>query len=118
MWLSVEKWIARYHAYQARSHYKRQRYALCLHYLHTLMNWDRQFLNNPMYAGYMAICHYQLKHWDNITEEVETALFLLRRHVDDNKDALILWQDLKSHLADLRYVQPNNLGLKKAGGLN
>jgi len=49
---------------------------------------------------------------------VETALFLLRRHIDDNKDALILWQDLKSHLADLRYVQPNNLGLKKAGALH
>jgi hypothetical protein len=70
-----------------------------------------------MYAGYRAICHYQLKHWDNITEEVESALFLLRRYTDDDKEALILWQDLKSHLADLRYVQPNNLSLKKASSL-
>ncbi len=117
MWLAVEKWIARFYAYQARSHYKRQRYALCLHYLKSLSNWDTHFLNNPMYAGYQAICHYQLKHWDNITEEVETALFLLRRHIDDSKDALVLWQDLKSHLADLRYVQPKSHSLKKAGGI-
>lgn len=117
MLFTVEKWIARYYAYQARSHYKRQRYALCLHYLNALSRWDTQFLNNPMYAGYMAICHYQLKHWDSITEEVESALFLLRRHIDDSKDALLLWEDLKSHLADLRYVQPKNVTLQKAGGI-
>ena len=70
-----------------------------------------------MYAGYMAICHYQLKYWDNITSEVESALFLLRRYIDDDKEALILWQDLKSHLADLRYVNSSGTALKKAGGL-
>lgn len=117
MWLLVEKWIARYHAYQARSHYKQQRYALCLYYLQALSNWDHQFQNNPMYAGYMAICHYQLKHWDNITEEVERALFLLRRYTNTDKEALLLWQDLKSHLADLRYAQTSQPKIQKAGGL-
>ncbi|GAA6134392.1 hypothetical protein NBRC116188_11810 [Oceaniserpentilla sp. 4NH20-0058] len=117
MWLGLDKWFAGYYAYQARSHYKGHRYGLCLHYLNALSQWDEHFLNNPMYAGYMAICHYELKHWDNIITEVETALFLLRRHVDDNSDAQYLWQDLKNHLTDLRNVKPQNMPFKQVGGI-
>ena len=117
MWLGIEKWIEAYYGFQARSHYKRHRYALCLHYLHSLSQWDEEFVDNPMYAGYMAICHYELKHWENIITEVETALFLLRRHVDESADAQSLWQDLKNHLTDLRHIKPQDMPFKQAGGL-
>lgn len=117
MRLGIDKWIAGYYAYQARSQYKRHRYSLCLHYMHALSRWDDDFLSKPMFAGYMAICHYELKHWDNIITEVESALFLLRRHANENAEAEYLWQDLKKHLTDLRYVKSNNVPLKKAGGI-
>lgn len=116
MWLKISQWIARYHAYQARSHFKRQRYALALHYLQNLNSWDEEYAQRPVYAGYLAMCHYQLKYWENLAEEVERALFLLRRHIKTDKEALLIWQELKSHLADLRYIDHSGSGLKRASG--
>jgi len=118
MWHKVQQWIARYHAYQARQHFKRQRYALALHYLTNLQRWDEDCAKQPVYAGYLAMCHFQLKYWDNLAEEVERALFLLRRHIKTDKEALLIWQELKSHLADLRYIDHSNSGFKKASGLH
>jgi len=117
MWLGLDKWIAGYYAFQARSHYKRHRYTLCHRYLRLLSQWDEHFLSNPMYAGYMAICNYELKNWDNIITEVETALFLLRRHANESPDAQNLWQDLKNHLTDLRHVKSQSMPIRQAGGI-
>ena len=109
MWFAVKKWVGKYYAYQARQHYKRQRFGLCLYYLDHLDQWDDRYLKQPMFVGYQAMCHYQLKHWDHLTQEIERALFMLRRHINHSKEALVLWQELKSHLADLRYIdQPNH----------
>lgn len=116
MWRMLQKWMARYHARQARIHFKRHRYALCLHYLNNMDYWDCESMEKPLYAGYLAMCHYQLKYWDHLTEEVERALFLLRRHIKTNREALVLWQELKSHLADLRYIDQSNSLYKKASG--
>jgi hypothetical protein len=63
------------------------------------------------------MCHYQLKYWDSLTAEVERALFLLRRHTQNDKEALMLWQELKSHLADLRYIDQSKDNIKHASGL-
>lgn len=117
MWSAVKQWVAKYYAYQARQHYKRQRFGLCLHYLSNLDHWDDRYLKQPIFAGYLAMCHYQLKHWDNLTQEVERALFLLRRHINHSKEALVLWQELKSHLADLRYIDHSIQPTKKASTL-
>lgn len=117
MFSYIQKWIARYYAYKAKSHFKRKRFALCLHYLQGLEFWDIDYQNKPIYAGYLAMCHYELKYWDCLTEEVERALFLLRRHTQNDKEALALWRDLKSHLADLRYIDQNSTKVKHASGL-
>jgi hypothetical protein len=117
MFLHIQKWMSRYNAYQAKRHFKQQRYALCLSYLESLEYWDAKFSSNPLYAGYLAMCHYQLKYWDNLTEEVERALFLLRRHTQNNKEAMVLWQELKSHLADLRYINHSQSLIKRASSL-
>lgn len=117
MFLRIQNWIARYYAYQAKKNFKQHRYALCLHHLQNLEYWDAHFSQNPIYAGYLAMCHYQLKYWDSLTEEVERALFLLRRHTQSDKEALLLWQELKSHLADLRYINNGNAKVKRASGL-
>lgn len=113
----LRNWIARYYAYQARQHYKRQRYGLCLHYLNGLKKIQPSFLTRPMMAGYLAMCHFQLKQWDHLTSEVERALFLLRRHIQSNPEALLLWQELKSHLADLQYLDGNHHGVKRTGSV-
>lgn len=113
MWSTVKQLIARYNAHKARVNFRRQRYGLCLHYLEHLRYWDERYLEQPTFAGYLALCHYQLKHWDNLTEEVERALFLLRRHTKTSTEALILWQELKSHLVDLRYIDQRPTALKK-----
>jgi hypothetical protein len=117
MFTQVQKWIARYYAYQARRHFRCQRYALCLYYLQGFEYWEAEYPSNPFYAGYLAICHYQLKYWDSLTEEVERALFLLRRHTQGNKEAMGLSEDLKSHLSDLRYIDQNNAKIKRASNL-
>ena len=117
MFTKLQEWIAQYYAYKAKAHFKRQRYALCLHYLQNLEYWDAHYSDKPIYAGYLAMCHYQLKYWDSLTEEVERALFLLRRHTQNDKEALLLWQELKSHLADLRYIDQSKGKMKQASGL-
>jgi hypothetical protein len=116
MWQKIKQWIARYHAHQARYHFKRHRYALALHYLQSLEKWDSEQAKQPVFVGYLAMCHYQLKYWENLAEEVERALFVLRRHIKTDKEALLIWQDLKSHLADLRYIDNSNSGYKQASG--
>lgn len=109
--------MSNYHAYQAKRHFKQQRYALCLSYLQNLEDLDASISNNPFYAGYLAMCHYQLKYWDNLTGEVERALFLLRRHTQSNEEALVLWQELKSHLTDLRYIDRSTSPIKQASSV-
>ena len=113
MWPSLKNCITTYHAYFARSHYQRRHYALCLGHLKGLQKWHTNFNQTPIYAGYLAMCHYQLKDWNHLTEEVERALFLLRRHTKHDKDALILWEELKSHLADLRFIDQSHVDHKK-----
>ena len=113
MWLHLKHLIAKYHAHLVRSHYRHHRYALCLTHLQSLQKWQPDFAQKPLYAGYLAMCHYQLKDWDHLTEEVERALFLLRRHIKHNKDAFLLWEELKSHLADLRFIDQSHSDKRK-----
>lgn len=117
MFSYIQKWMSNYQAYQAKRHFKQQRYALCLRYLQGLEDWDSSITNKPLHAGYLAMCHYQLNYWDNLTEEVERALFLLRRHTQNDNEALILWQELKSHLADLRYIDHSTSPIKQASSV-
>ncbi len=114
MWLRIKHVIANYHARCAKRHYRAQRFALCLHYLQNLEKWDEAYSKQPMYAGYLAMCHFQLKDWHHLSEQVERALFLLRRHIQTDKEALLLWQELKSHLADLRYIDQGKPKVSKA----
>jgi len=113
MWFRFRHWIKSYHAHMAKRHYQRKHFALCLHHLMRLKKWDSASLQQPIFAGYLAMCHYQLKDWSHLTEEVERALFLLRRHVQGNNEALVLWEELKSHLADLRFLDRSQLDVKK-----
>ncbi len=113
MWFRLSHWVKRYHARLAKHHYQGKHYALCLHHLMALKKWDPACYQQPIFAGYLAMCHYQLKDWRHLTEEVECALFLLRRHVQGNNEALVLWEELKSHLSDLRFLDQSQLDEKK-----
>lgn len=113
MWFRFRHWIKSYHAHMAKRHYRHKHFSLCLHHLKALKKWDIATLQQPIFAGYLAMCHYQLKDWSHLTEEVERALFLLRRHVPGNDEAHALWQELKSHLADLRALDSSQQDTKK-----
>ncbi len=114
MWLRVKRMIASYHARCAKHHYRTQHFSLCLHDLNKLEKWDDEYSKNPIYAGYLAMCHFQLKDWNHLTEQVERALFLLRRHIKSDKEAFLLSRELKSHLADLQYIDQNQPKISKA----
>ena len=113
MWFRVHHWFSKYHSLKAKRHYQGKRFALCLHHLERLSIWDKPMYQSPIFSGYLAMCHYQLKDWSHLAEEVERALFLLRRHIQDNTEALVLWEELKSHLADLRFLDQNQTQVKR-----
>lgn len=117
MLFSLQSLIARYYAWQVRKQYRAHHYASCYQCLQHLEYWDCRIAHQPLYKGFKAMCHYQLEQWGNIAAEIEQALFLLRRPAQQDKACFVLWQELKSHLADLRYIERQQQTLKKVEGL-
>ncbi len=102
--LIFKRFMAYYHERATRSHYRMGRMSLCLFHLQKAEYWDISRAESPKHCAYLAICHYRLKDWDRITFEVERALFKLRRYIQEDKEAFILWQELKSQLTELQKI--------------
>ncbi len=94
-----------YHRLMARRHFRLGQSAQCLHHLDALVAYDMDFKREPKFSAYLALCHFRLQYWENISAEVETALFLLRRYIQEDKESFVLWQELKSHLALLQMAE-------------
>jgi len=94
-----------YHKVMARRHFRLGQSAQCLHHLNALTDQALDFKREPKLSAYLALCHFRLQYWENISIEVETALFLLRRYIQEDKESFVLWQELKSYLAELQLAE-------------
>lgn len=99
------QFFEKYHRHMARRHFRLGQSAQCLHHLNTLFTIDQGLVKEPKLSAYLALCHFRLQYWDNISSEVECALFLLRRFIQEDKESFVLWQELKSHLALLQSAE-------------
>lgn len=103
-----------YHKMMARRHFRLGQNAQCLHHLESLIESNIAFTQEPKLSAYWALCHFRLQIWENISAEVETALFLLRRFIQEDKESFVLWQELKSHLALLQSAERQNHAISSA----
>lgn len=103
-----------YHKMMARRHFRLGQNAQCLHHLDALIQSNIAFTQDPKLSAYLALCHFRMQIWENISAEVETALFLLRRFIQEDKESFVLWQELKSHLALLQSAERQNQTLSNA----
>ncbi|EAT12193.1 hypothetical protein HF888_05260 [Bermanella marisrubri] len=117
MMFALHTLFARYYAWQVKKQYRARHFQECLRCIQHLEYWDCRYTQQPLYTGYRAMCHYQTEQWENITAEIEQALFVLRRSAQEDKQCFLLWQELKSHLADLRYIERHQSNLRKVEGL-
>ncbi|MCP5326257.1 MAG: hypothetical protein H7A09_08020 [Oceanospirillaceae bacterium] len=95
--------LAWWHFKGARNHFHYGRFDLCLQ---SVVRAEHHLAPQyqPKLCAYKALCHLHLKYWDNMAVELEQSLFGLRRHIHEDKESYQLWQCLKAHLTDLRYI--------------
>lgn len=109
--------LENYHKMMARRHFRLGQNAQCLHHLDSLIESDVSISQDPKLSAYLALCHFRMQIWENISMEVESALFLLRRYIQEDKESFVLWQELKSHLALLQSAERKSETFSSAGGI-
>jgi hypothetical protein len=111
----IQQALARWHFNGARNHYHYGRFDLCLQEVEKAEP-HLALQHQPKLCAYKALCHLHLKYWDNMAAELEQSLFSLRRHIHKDKESYQLWQCLKAHLTDLRYINRQPGRVHKAVG--